>query len=318
MNKRTLGRTGIKVSEISFGGVEIGCPYGIGVNSEADMISQSEAIGLIREALDRGINFFDTAHVYGKSEMIIGRALRDRRNQAVLCTKCGSLLDEKGRLLPQQEIAKVIDQSFQQSLQNLQTDYLDVYMIHNANREILDNPDILEIMTRYRQKGPVRSIGLSVYTGEETEKAIQSDVWDVIQLPIHLMDQRHSEHFTAARQRNIALVARSVLFKGILTDRGRDLHPALASVIKHREKCTAFLGKDVPSLSQLATKFVLSFPEITSVLVGIDRADYLHAAVEVADGGYFDESRMSLLRKLQYPDPDFLDLTEWRKKGWLT
>lgn len=86
MNKRLLGQTGIKVSEIAFGGVEIGIPYGIGVSIKTDMISESEAICLLHEAIDSGINIFDTARMYGASESIMGRAFKGRRDQVVICT----------------------------------------------------------------------------------------------------------------------------------------------------------------------------------------------------------------------------------------
>ena len=84
MNKRMLGQTGIQVSEIAFGGVEIGLPYGIGIKSKADMPSQEESVRLLHTAVDSGINFFDTARMYGLSESIMGNAFKDRRNQVVM------------------------------------------------------------------------------------------------------------------------------------------------------------------------------------------------------------------------------------------
>ena len=88
MIKRTLGNTGIHVSEIAFGGVEIGVPYGIGVKSAADMLSVKEAINLLHTAIDSGINFFDTARMYGTSENIMGNAFKSRRSEVVIATKC--------------------------------------------------------------------------------------------------------------------------------------------------------------------------------------------------------------------------------------
>ncbi len=317
MNKRTLGRTGIEVSEISFGGVEIGRPYGIGVESEADMPSENDAVELLYAALDKGVNFFDTANAYGKSESIIGSAFAGCRDKAVICTKCLALVDDDGRMMPAGEIINAVNGSFEQSLRNLRTDYLDVYMVHSANMEVLENEEVREVFTRLKQKGAARSIGVSVYTPEETTKAIESGIWDVIQLPIHLMDQRTSEAFALAREHGFAIVARSVLFKGILTDRGRDLHPALSAVNEHRNKYNEMLEETGWTLSDLAVKFALSFAEMSSVLVGIDRMEYLEKAVEVADGNYLNDSQMAKLKILQYPEPDFLDLTDWRIKGWL-
>ena len=110
---------------------------------------------------------------------------------------------------------------------------------------------------------------------------------------------------------------RSVLFKGILTDRGRNLHPQLKSVQAHRELYSQLLSEDVPSLSVMATKFALSFPEVSSVLVGIDRTEYLQKALEVADGKYLGAEMLARARELAYPEPEFLDLHKWDVLSWL-
>ena len=81
MKNRFLGKTGIKVSEIAFGSVEIGMPYGIGIESKKDMLPEKNAIELLNIALDKGINFFDTARMYGDSEHILGKAFKERRKE---------------------------------------------------------------------------------------------------------------------------------------------------------------------------------------------------------------------------------------------
>ena len=108
MNQRLLGQTGIRVSEIAFGGVEIGLPYGIGVHSTTDMPSRSEAIRLLHSAVDNGINFFDTARMYGVSESIMGQAFHDRRDHVVVSTKCLHLRDESGELPSLDKIREII------------------------------------------------------------------------------------------------------------------------------------------------------------------------------------------------------------------
>jgi len=317
MNRRKLGRTEIEVSEISFGGVEIGRPYGIGIESEADMVHEDEAVNLLQRALDKDINFFDTAHAYGTSEVIMGRAFAGHRDKVVICTKCQSLLDKNMQMLSPNEIVRAIAVSYKQSCRDLRTDYLDVYMVHSADLAILENKQVAELFTQYKENGQVRSIGVSVYTVEEAIKAIECGIWDVIQLPIHLMDQRTSAAFALAHEHGVAIVARSVLFKGILTNRGKDLHPALSTVNKHLDKYNQIMKETGWTLPDLAVKFALSFVEISSVLVGIDRMDYLKKAVEVADGNYLNDSQMAKLKELQYPEPEFLNLNEWRIKGWL-
>jgi aryl-alcohol dehydrogenase-like predicted oxidoreductase len=172
-------------------------------------------------------------------------------------------------------------------------------------------------MAKYKKQGLVKSVGISTYTPKETIQAIENDVWDVVQLPFNLMDQRHGEFFNLAAQNGTAIVVRSALFKGILTEKGQNLHPALKSVEEHRNAYKLLSEKTGLNLSDLATKFVLSYNQVSSVLVGIDRMQYLQKALYVADGKYFDRNLLSEIQDLAYPEPEFLNLRKWNSKGWL-
>lgn len=312
MIKRKLGNSGIEVSELAFGCVSLGLPYGIGVNGKADMLPESKAIELLQIAVERGINFFDTARAYGVSEQLLGKAFKDIRDKVVICTKAGHFksADASG-------LRNEMDASVQESLKQLQTDYVDVFMSHNGNLEFLANDDMADIYLNIKKRGIAKAIGVSVYTVEEALVAINSGVWDVVQLPFNLMDQSHSVAFEAAEKKGVGIVVRSVLFKGILTDRGCNLHPELKAVEEHRQKYMPLLNDNMPTLAKLATKFVLSQKGVTSVLVGIDKMEYLEDAIDVVDGNYLDEQTLIKAKGLEYPDLDFLDLPKWDRLGWL-
>ena len=173
MNKRKLGKTGINVSEISFGGVEIGIPYGIGVKSQADMPTDAESINILHAALDKGINFFDTARAYGRSEEIIGKAFKSNRNNAIISTKCSHLPTDPQVLSDTNFVKKTINSSLSQSLTALDTDYIDVYMLHNAHSAILQNDTVLKTFSTLKKDGIIRASGVSTYTVEETQTAIK-------------------------------------------------------------------------------------------------------------------------------------------------
>lgn len=318
MKKRPLGRTGISVSEIAFGGVEIGIPYGIGVKDKSDMLSHAESVSLLHSALDGGINFFDTARHYGESEAIMGRAFRGRRDQVVLATKCAHFLDEDGGIPPYATLKERITASLEESLRALQTDFIDVYMLHQSDHGILEDDGVARVFEELKGSGKIRACGLSVYQLEETALALAKGCWDVIQLPFNLMDQRQASLFSEARTRGVGLIIRSVLLKGLLSERGRNLHEALRDVESHIQGYRRLLGEDFPDLPTLATKFALSFPEVSSVLVGIDRAEYLEKTLLAADGHYLSKARLAEAEALAYPDPGFLDLPKWHKLGWLT
>lgn len=318
MNYRLLGSSGIRVSEIAFGGVEIGMPYGIGVKSKTDMLSESEAISLLHSALDKGINFFDTARMYGESESIMGRAFNDRRDQVVLCTKCRSFRDKLGELPNSEKLEEIIEKSLSESLTELQTDYIDIYMLHQSDNEIIENKTIVNRLLNLKKKDVIRAMGVSTYTVEETKKAIESGVWDVVQLPFNLMNQTQSSKFSEAAKRGVGIMIRSVLFKGILSEKGRNLHSALKDVEEHLKFYEDLLNKSAPNLPTLATKFALSFEQVSSTLIGIDRKIYLEEALAAADGIYLNKETLARAKELRYPNPQFLDLVKWERMGWLT
>lgn len=317
MKQRPLGKTGIKVSEIAFGGVEIGMPYGIGVETNADMLSQADAIFLLQAALENGINFFDTARLYGKSESIIGKAFKGKRNEIILSTKCGHFRNQDGSFPDYERLKILIENSLKESLEALQTDYVDVFMLHQGDIQILGNRDVAKVFTDLKKSGIIRATGVSTYTPKETEMAINSANWDVIQLPFNLMDQRQASLFPLASEKGIGIVVRSVLLKGLLSDRGKNLHPALKGVGDHLTKYNRLLSSSCNNLPEAATKFALSFKEVSSVLVGMDKMEYLKKSLKAADGIYFDDATLQRSKQLGYPDPEFLNLHEWNLKGWL-
>ena len=319
MNKKKLGKTGIEVSEISFGTVSLGLPYGIGVSKESDMLSETDSIVLLRRALDMGLNFYDTALAYGKSEGLVGKAFSTCRSKAVICTKPAHIYDVySGQTMPSSaKIKTKLENSLQQSLSKLQTDYLDIYMSHDGTEEIIENNTVIDFYQQLKKKGIIKATGVSVYTVEQSIKAIKSGVWDVVQLAFNLMDQTQRPAIELAAQKGVGIVVRSVLFKGILTDRGNNLHSVLKSVQEHRQKYNRLLDNRIKTLSELATKFVLSCEGVSSILVGIDRPEYLEQAVAVADGKYLDKETLTKAKQLAYPDPEFLNLPKWDRNGWL-
>ncbi len=317
MQKRNLGSTGIQVSEIAFGGVEIGMPYGIGVNSVEDMLTEKEAVDLLHTAVEMGFNFFDTARMYGLSEERMGRAFKHCRNQVVIASKCRHFRTADGALPPDAGIKKDIQTSINESLRVLQTDFIDLYMLHQADTEILERQVIAEEMLRLKEAGVVRAIGVSVYTTEETRKAIVSGVWDVVQLPFNLMDQRQQALFDMAAGAGVGIVIRSVLMKGLLSERNTALHEKLVHVEKHIRQYQDLLNGSFKSLPGLAVKFALSFPQVSSVLIGIDKPGYLEQSRAAADGQYLNAEQLKKAQLLAYPEPAFLNLPYWDKMGWL-
>ncbi len=317
MKRRPLGKTGIEVSEIAFGGVEIGMPYGLSAAGDALMPPEAESVRLLQTAIDKGINFFDTASAYGESERIMGKAFAGCRQDVVIATKCRTFRDEDGTFCPDNRLRQLIENSLAESLKLLGTDYVDIYMLHQADEEVLAHPLIAETFAGLKAKGIIRATGASVYHPEETAQAIGSGNWDVIQLPFNLLNQSHGAWFESAREKGIGIVVRSVLMKGLLSDRGHNLHSALREVETYIGTYQAYTGGPYPDLPALATRFVLSFGEVSSVLVGIDKMEYLQAALTTTHCPDLPDNLRNELVSMAYPEPDFLNLHHWSQMGWL-
>ncbi|HBY54694.1 MAG TPA: aldo/keto reductase [Marinilabiliales bacterium] len=292
-------------------------PYGIGVSSEKDMLSESKAIELLHTAFDSGINFFDTARMYGESEKIMGKAFKARRDKVVLATKCRHLLNSDGNLPNDSMLKTIVKDSLYESLKTLQTDYVDIFMLHQANQRILENEAIVCVLSELKERGLFRAMGVSTYTTDETKMVLDSGHWNMIQLPFNLMDQRQGDLFEDAHHKGVGLVVRSVLLKGLLSDRGKNLHPALKDVENHIAKYQSLLEETNLKLPALATKFALSFSEVSSVLVGIDKRKYLDEALKTVDGIYLDKEKLEKANQLAYPEPEFINLPYWDRMNWL-
>lgn len=315
MRYSALGNTGISVSEIAFGGVEIGLPYGPGIRSEKEMLNEKEAINLLRNALDKGINLFDTARMYGKSEELMGMAFRGIREKVILCSKCRHLRDASGQLPDSAHLADMIRQSLKESLEALHTDYLDILMLHQADLEILQHETVCRVFQDFQKEGSVRAIGASTYSVAESETAIRSGIWQVVQLPFNLLDQRQEAVFGMAADQGVGLLVRSVLLRGMLSERGRHLQAPLAEIEAHISKYTDWAKNHQMELPEFATRFVLAQPQVAAVLVGIDKQEYLDKAVETAERGPI--SGPLLEGAIPFPNPEFIDIPYWDRMGWL-
>jgi aryl-alcohol dehydrogenase-like predicted oxidoreductase len=307
----------MQVSLLSFGCVELGLPYGIGVRSRADMLSDDQAVDLLQTAQARGITFYDTAPSYGSSEALLGRAFASCRARVVLCTKCPALTGDDGRILRKRVLRDRLLASLDGSLKALRTDYVDLLMLHRVDEPVIANDEVAELLEDLKSQRAIRAAGASTYPGGITGQVIDSRRWDVIQLAFNLMDQREGAFLEAAAGAGIGVVVRSVLCKGILTDRGRDLHPELQSIQEHRERCAAAAPGGMP-LAEFATRYAMGKRGVSAVLVGIDRFDYLDQALAMAAAGPLPPEHLVEADGLAFPDPDFIDLPAWDRKGWLT
>jgi 1-deoxyxylulose-5-phosphate synthase len=310
---RRLGRTGLRVSALALGTVELGLDYGIAVPGEFGRPAEDEAIRLVHSAIDGGMNLIDTARAYGESEAVLGRALRGRRGEVVLATKVRTQRDD-GSTPDGDELRRLMQAALDTSLRLLQTDYIDIWQVHNVDAALLERREVLaEVFDAARRDGKARSVGGSTYGVEMPLAAITSGLFDMLQVTYSVLDQRLADRvLPAAAERDIGIVVRSILLKGALTARGDHLPDRLAQL---RERSLQFrglvaeAGLDISPV-QAAIAFGLAQPQIQSVLVGLRSQSELREALG-AVAIQLPADLLVRLGELRLDDDDLLNPSTW-------
>ena len=198
MKRHQLGKTGLMVSEIGIGGISI------------TRIALKEAVDLIRHGLDLGINFFDTANMYLDSEQKMGEALAPVRSEVIIATKTGARDVETA----EEHLAK--------SLNDLKTDYIDIYQAHNVSTEehleqILAPGGIYEFMVKAKEKGMVRHLGFSSHNPTVAKKVVETGLFETLQFPFNFLETKALEElFPAAEKLDMGLIGMKPLGGGML------------------------------------------------------------------------------------------------------
>ncbi len=285
MNYRELGNTGIRVSEIGFGGWAIGGSMEVaGVPLGWSRTSDDESLATIRRARDLGVNFFDTSDIYGygRSESLLGIVLSRRRNEVVLTTKVGKVRTSSGALkndFSRKHIFYAIDGS----LKRLRTDYVDLYQVHNPTLEDLRREEIQEAMEELQERGKIRFWGVSVNTPEEGLEVVRNGWGYAIQVLYNVLNQApKDELFPLAQEKGVGVIARVPLASGLLTGKyhrdstfppddvrqnflnAKRLEEALARV----DEVKSLVGPVSRSLVEASLSFVLAHPAVSTTIPG--------------------------------------------------
>jgi myo-inositol catabolism protein IolS len=286
METRQFGQTGISVSALGFGCWEIGGGYG--------SIEETEFIKAVNRALDLGINCFDTAEAYGfgASEKSLAKALGSRRKEAVIATKFGVGYPDAPNY--RDSSRKRVVESIEKSLKNLNSDYVDVYLIHWPDRNTpFEEP--MRALDDLVKQGKVKAVGLSNFKLSEIETCMRARRVDVIQYCWNMFDRRmQKEIFPYCREHKIGVMAYGSLAYGMLTgtlseesafEKGdwRSRRGKLGNInlfqhlfgpdhflnnLRAVEDLKAVAKRYGKSLPQLALRWTLSNPVISTALVG--------------------------------------------------
>ena len=218
MRYRTLGRTGLSVSEIGLGALEIGrnWPYWQQEMPEFSRPGEQEAMRIVNEAIDHGVNLIDTAAAYMESEELLGKTLKGKRSKVVLATKCGEWFDGKQSVYDYS--AKATQEFIHSSLRKLKTDWIDLLQIHSGSAEVVKKGETAGAMKKAQKAGKVRFLGISVDRVDAAEAAIESGDFDSVQLSYNVMNSEMEQSVLGlAQARNIGIIVKDGLVAGRLT-----------------------------------------------------------------------------------------------------
>jgi aryl-alcohol dehydrogenase-like predicted oxidoreductase len=293
MKYRTLGKTGLRISAVGLGTMVHAGHFG--------PMKDSESLSAIDTALDLGVNFIDTSDAYGAgySEALLGNALKRNRDKVILATKGGNVMvgpDRGKRIFDPAYISRVMDES----LRRLQTDYIDLYQLHNPTVEVIERGEVWNVLQRAKQAGKIRHYGVSINTMEEGIAAVEDGRAETIQVEYNLLAQAPRENiFPLAAQSNVGIIARMPLKRGILTGKmsaadesrfqGDDVRarsfkgePFLKELAK-ADQLRFLVHGPIKSLGQAAIAFCIAHPAVSVVIPGARNAEQMRENAAGAD-----------------------------------
>ncbi len=278
MEKTKLGRTGLEVTKLGYGAMEIRGPrvwHGRPVTDE-------QAGRILNAVLDSGINFIDTSYDYGRSEEFIGKFISHRRQEYILATKCGCSLvdcgdhDDTPHVWTRENLLHNIDTS----LARMKTDYIDVWQLHGPTVQQAEEGRLVEVLKEIQATGKVRWIGISSYL-PHLPAYIDSGDFDTFQIPYSALEREHEALIAKAAEGGAGIILRGGVAQGEpgvgrgLSDRWTNWEKAgLDDLLEEGETRTGFL-----------LRFTLSNPGLSTTIVGTMRPEHLSENVKVAAQG---------------------------------
>ncbi|XXY51526.1 aldo/keto reductase [Sorangium sp. So ce269] len=314
MEYRSLGRTGLRLSSVSFGAWAIGGTWGD--------VDDKESLAALHRAADRGVNFFDTADVYGdgRSEQLLARLRRERREEIVIATKAGRRSDpHNAASYTEQNLTAFVERS----LKNLEAEALDLLQLHCPPTDVYYRPEVFDVLDRLVKAGKVRFYGVSVERVEEALKAIEYPGVQSVQIIYNVLRQRPAElFFPEAKRRQVGILARLPLSSGLLT--GKMSAATTFAADDHRnfnregaafDKGETFSGVDynlglavveelrplVPagvSMAAWTMRWILMEDAVTCVIPGAKRPDQVDQNTSAADLPALPQETMAKIREI--------------------
>ncbi len=289
MEMRALGKTGFEVSALGFGGAPVGYLE----------IDRKQVTEILNTLLDHGVNLIDTAASYAGSEEAIGDAISHRRDEFVLVSKCGQAFED---IEGEAWSAKAIEQTVERALRRLKTDHIDVMLLHSCELEVLQQGEALGALIKARDAGKLRFVG---YSGDNEAAVHAAGIEDVavIETSVNICDQANIDTLLPlAQQNNIGILAKRPIANAAWRDASeqRGMYANYAQTYHERLGKMAITPTDLgfpdDAWPEVALRFTLSQPAVTTAIVGTTKLSNVDRNLEVLSKGPLPESGIAALR----------------------
>ena len=277
--KKTLGRTGLEVTQLGYGAMEVRGSRIWGGRP----VTEVQAETILNAVLDSGINFIDTANDYGRSEEFIGKYLSKRRGEYYLATKCGCTVvhkDENTDDTPHVWTRENLFRGLHESLERMKTDYVDIMQLHNPSVEQTEEGDLITVLQEMKQQGKVRWIGCSS-TLPHITSYIEKGVFDVFQIPYSGLERQHETVISQAARAGAGIIDRGGVARG---EPGAGLG-SQDRWLKFEEAKLNELREEGESRTAFLLRFLLSHPDIHTTIVGTLIPAHLQENIAIAARG---------------------------------
>ncbi|MBA3976606.1 MAG: aldo/keto reductase [Nitrosopumilus sp.] len=308
MKYRNLGNSGIKVSEIGFG------TWTLGLDWWGKKLEEEESIKLLKHAYDIGINFFETADMYGKgkSEKILSKAFKNMRNDVIYSTKWGYDMYNAEQIghneIPQKHNTDFLSFALTESMKRLETDFIDVYSLHNPRMDAIKNDLLFNELDNLVNSGKIKSHGVALGPAigwkDEGLYAIENRNIVSLQTVYNILEQDPGREFLGAidkKNRAVGLMVRVPDASGILTGKvnentvmGKNDHRSvrkkewIIQSMKKIEKLRPIADSHGWDITEIAVKYILSQEQISVVLPTVTTIDEIDTFAQLSDGNYLN------------------------------
>ena len=290
---QTTTWNGISLSQMMLGTVQFGMPYGIA--NQTGQPEYRDVVAILDAAVTGGVNCFDTAAAYGQSEEILGRALKELgiSHKVAVVTKVRPLTSEE---LANPRLAEsAIQTSIELSLQRLQLDCLPIVLFH---REC--DAEFLNVLARLRDEGKLKHFGVSCGNIPGTAvDFVSGGHASALQIPANIVDHRHfrSGIIENSVSQNVAIFIRSVYLQGLLAMAEETIPDKLRGILPERQRLTSIAEDSGLSLMELALRYTLTLPGITSVLTGVETLEQVEQNLLTFARGRLSEDILSAIHQ---------------------